>query len=141
MAHPFVNNFSHPSEFLNISSINYGKVPPLPESNNVMFVTLKFPPPPNFRVDSTVRLHLRPGVGIDTNPDNPELNSVFIVDDIIGMHVVLIALSDSWSPDLGNPNKVWGYNMRNSNVRPLMQMWNYGFGSTTSYLEYHPKDF
>ena len=139
MAYPLADGF--PPEFLEISSINYGKVPPLPESSNVLFVTLKFHPPSKFRVDSTVRIHLRPGVGIDTDPNNPGLNSVFIVDDIVGMHVVLISVSNSWRPDLGKPNEVWGYNMRNSNVRALHQMWNYGFGSTTSFLEFHPREF
>ncbi len=139
MDYPLTNSFTNPSEFLAISSINYGYVPSSLESPKTLYVTLKFPPPPNFRVGSTVRVQLRPGIGIDTK--NPGLESVFIADDIVGMHVVLKTLSHHWKADLGNPYQSWGYDMRRNDVRPPQRGWDYGFGAHQSFLEYYPREF
>ena len=139
MNYPLSDSFSQPSKFLAISSINYDYPPATLESPKALYVTLKFPPPRDFWVGSTVRVHLRPGVGINT--ENPGLDSVFIAEDIIGMNVVLTPLSHNWKPDLGNPYQTWGYNMRKTNVRPGDHGWDYGFGASISFLEYHPRDF
>ncbi len=140
MDYPLTDSFTHPPKFLAISSINYGPVPTIQDSNNVLFATARYHPPSDFRVDSTVRLHLSPGVGINTNP-NPGLNSVFVVIDIVGMHIVLKPLSNSWRPDLGKPGQVWGYDMNKTNVRPPNNYWQYGFGTPITFLEYYPREF
>jgi hypothetical protein len=116
MNHPFINSFTHEPKFLGIMSINYGYVPSTLESPKILYVTLNSPPPSDLRVGSTVRIQLRPGFGINTN--NPGLNSVFTVDDIIGKYVTLLPLSQDWYSDLGNPYQSWGYDMRQTNVRP-----------------------
>ena len=143
MNYPLTSSFTHPPKFLAISSINYGYVPSMMESPKALFVTLKFPPPRDFRIESTVRLQLRPGVGIDTSNSstNTESNSVFGVEDIVGMNIILKPLSHYWSPDLGNPSQVWGYDMRRNDVRPLRQDWHYGYGAHQSFLEYYPREF
>ena len=133
-----MNSFSDP-KFLAVASINYGYVPATLESPPSLYVTLKYPPPHDFQVDSMVRLHLRPGVGINTN--TPGLNSVFMVNDIIGMNVTLKSITPNWRADLGNPRQIWGYDMRQADVRPLRQDWNYGYGTYQSFLEYHPEEW
>jgi hypothetical protein len=139
MNHPLTNSFTHLPKFLAISSINYGYVPSTLEYPKTLYVTLERPPPSDFRVGSTVRIQLRPGIGINTN--NPGLNSVFIADDIVGKNVILLPLSDNWKADLGNPYQTWGYDMRRTNVRPPQHSSEYGFGAHQSFLEYYPREF
>lgn len=128
------------TKFLQVDSINYDYLPTQLESPKVLWVTLKFPPPSDFRVDTLVRLHLKPGVGIETSK-TPSLNSTFYVNDIIGLRVFLMPSTNEWRPDkVGKRRKNfgWGYDMRQINVRPSRQDWLYGYGDTTSFLEYHP---
>ncbi len=139
MNYPLTSSFTQPSRFLEITSINYGYPPATLESPKALYVTLKFHVPSDFRVGSTVRIHLRPGIGINT--ENPGLDSVFIAEDIIGMNVVLTPLSHYWRGDLGNPYQTWGHDMRKTNVRPLTASWDYGYGSSVSFLEYYPREF
>ena len=139
MSYSFTNSFTHKPKFLAISSINYGYVPSTLESPKTLYVTLNSPPPSDFRVGSTVRIQLHPGIGLNTN--NPGLNSVFTADDIIGKNVTLLPLSQSWSPDLGDPYQSWGYDMRRINVRPPQHNPEYGFGAPVSFLEYYPRRF
>ena len=139
MDNPLTNSFTHLPKFLAISSINYGYVPATLESPKTLYVTLNFPPPSDFRVGSTVRVQLRPGIGINTN--NPGLNSVFIADDFVGKNVILKSLSHHWQPDLGNPYQSWGYDMRRTNVVPPQHSSEYGFGAHQSFLEYYPREF
>jgi len=132
-----------PSRFLEVASINYDFIPGQLESPKVLWVALKFPPPKDFRVDTLVRFHFKPGVGIETSPGSPSLNSTFYVNDIIGLRIFLMPSTRDWRPDLvGDPkscrNFGWGYETRRMNVRPSRQDWLYGYGTPASFLEYHP---
>jgi len=139
MSHPTAETVGGRPKFLAISSINYGYIPATLEYPKALYVTLERPPPSDFRVRSSVRIQLRPGVGINTN--NPGSNSVFMANDIIGKNVILLPLSDNWKADLGNPYQTWGYDMRRINVRPPHHSSEYGFGAHQSFLEYHPREF
>jgi len=129
------------TKFLEVLSINYDFIPSQLESPKMLWVTLKYPPPNDFKVDSLVRLHLRPGVGINTVNGRPGLESTFYVNDIVGLRVMLVPSTVTWAPNKtqdGCSNFGWGYDMRQMNVRPSRQNWEYGYGHTTSFLEYHP---
>ncbi len=127
--------------FLEVLSINYDFIPTQLESPKMLWVALKFPPPEDFKVDTLVRLLLKPGVGIRTVAGSPSLQSTFYVNDIDGLRIVLLPSTLTWAP-----NKVkngcrpfgWGYDMRQMDVRPSRQNWLYGYGQTTAFLEYHP---
>ena len=131
------------SLFLEIESINYDYIPSQLESPKMLWVDLKYPPPRDFRVDTLVRFHIKPGVGIKTSSD-PSMNSTFYVNDIIGFRVMLLPSTKGWKPnhtkDGCNPFG-WGYNLRQMNVRPLRQNWLYGYGTSMSFLEYHPVSY
>ena len=131
------------TRFLEIYSINYDYIPSQLESPKMLWVTLKYPPPKDFKVDTIVRLHLKPGVGIHTSSIS-ELNSTFSVNDIIGLRVMLLPVTSEWTPNRvqgGCKNFGWGHNMRQMNVRPSRQDWLYGYGTSTSFLEYHPVSY
>lgn len=129
------------AQVLEVESINYDYIPSQLESPKMLWVALKYPPPKDFRVDTLVRLHLKPGVGIKTSPGMPSLNSTFYVNDIIGLRVMLLPSTPGWTPNGvrgGCKNFGWGYNMRKMNVRPSRQNWLFGYGASTAFLEYHP---
>lgn len=130
-----------PSKYLEVASINYDFIPSQLESPKMLWVDLTFPPPKDFRVDTLVRLHLKPGVGIQTSPEMPSLESTFYVNDIIGLRVMLIPSTKNWAPNRvhrGCQTFGWGHDMRQMNVRPSRQNWLYGYGTPTAFLEYHP---
>lgn len=142
------------ARYLEVENINYDYIPSQLESPKMLWVALKYPPPKDFRVDTLVRLHLKPGVGIRTSPGMPNLNSTFYVNDIIGLRVMLMPSTPGWAPNkikggCGNPgfdpgytrsgsSFGWGHDMRQIDVRPSRQNWLFGYGQSTAMLEYHP---
>lgn len=134
--------FSASPKYLSVASINYDYIPTVLEGPKVLWVGLKWAAPKDLKIGSHVRVHLRPGIGINTDPGNPELNSVFEVQDIIGTSVVLGSVSKKWHPNLGNKNiSGWGHDLRRTDVRPLRQDWNFGYGTQQSFVQYYPNEY
>jgi len=133
------------SKMLEITSINYDTLPMMLDSPKMLWVDLRSPAPLDLEVGNPVKLHLDPGCGIQTtfSKDNP-WNSVFQVADIVGSRVVLSPYKGStWLPTVheacDSGSFGWGYDMNRINVRPLMQYPKYGYGASTSFLEYTPQ--
>ena len=128
------------SAFLETESINYDYIPGQLESPKMFWVDIRFPPPKDFKVNTLVRFHVKPGVGIKTS-NIPAMNSTFYVNDIIGRRIMLIPSTSGWKPNAiknGCNPFGWGYDLRQMNVRPLRQNSSYGYGTSPSFLEYHP---
>ncbi len=135
------------TRFLNIVSINYDYVPAGSLfSPKQLWVDLRDPPPPNLRIGSSVRIHLKPNIGIMTNNSPTDVkNSLFKINDIVGSRVVLLPFEGSlWNPHTEGKHYSkgyygWGHDLRGSCVRPQRSRPKYGYGISQSYLEYHPQ--
>ncbi len=131
------------SKFLAVSSINYDFLPMNLDSPKMLWVDLPNPAPEDLLVGTPAKLHITPGVGIQTNISVDNLkNSVFEVDDVIGSRVVLSPYKGSaWLPTNHAPCDSpfgWGYDTEWTNVSTSMHNNKYGYGTPVSFLEYQP---
>ena len=117
---------------LEIMSVEWGYNPLMLESPKQLWVILKFPAPAGLKIGEQVRLHMAPGVGVNTRGKDSDLNSTFIVEDIVGYRVSLNSLGLQVASA-----EAWGHDTRTVNVRPLRQNWHYGYGDANSFLEYY----
>lgn len=150
------NNFICPSHArLEIADVNYDYVPTLLESPKQLYVTLKFPPPPDMMPGTIARIVIDKGVS--KHPMNNPQSSIFYVDDIVGLRVVLVPFKENSkrehilmpndpsrcpaNPPLHNgclPSG-WGFDMRKQDIEDGLIDWLYGFGRSVAHLEYQPR--
>ena len=136
-------------EYLPIESINFGVVPTLVESAEVVWVQSRFPPPDTLQVDEQVLL---------LNGNN-QILAKFLVDDIIGTRIVLVPndprcfrmIKPSELCELTRRPRVSsrkGERSRNFRMHPLpgnsrvtqeIRDWVYGGGLSTTKLAFIPK--
>lgn len=133
-------------EMVAITSINYDYLPDSLESPKQFWLELRDPAPRDLQVGTVVRLHLTPGVGIQTTFDSHSTdNSLFKVEDVSGRRVILYPFKGStWLPTVHAPDDNpfgWGYDTNWVNVRPMRQYWGYGYGTSVSFLEYYPQTY
>jgi len=120
---------------LEVVFIEYGTEPTLMiESPKQVWATLKFPAPRTLLIGSKVRLHVAPGIGVNTQGERSPLSSVFTVTDVVGYRV---ALEPVGVTDVAPYTR--GFDRRVVNVRPMRQNWHYGYGDANAFLEYHPQ--